>query len=1057
MLLLLFLLPLFSRATVSGAPASFTSHVTGVVTDIKGNPLPGAKIMIKGMNKGSIADEKGIYMIDVPDRNTVLVFSCQGFAPQEVLVGDQNRINIHLQETVKKLDEVIVVGYGEVRKGDLTGSVASIRSEELLKSNPVTLEQGLQGRVAGVAVTQTDGAPGSGMSIQIRGSNSIMGGTEPLYVIDGVPVVSDNATTPGSLSLSEVQQVNKLSFLNPQDIESIDILKDASATAIYGSRGANGVVMITTKKGKKGVDKISFNAVTSLSAISKKYNMLDAETYAGYQNETYRNSDIYLGTSYQTDNNGLGMPYPAKWDSNANPVRYKPGPQDYKNRSTNWQDVIFQTGIKQDYSLTFSGGTNQNTYLISGNVVDQKGIIANSSFKRYSVRADINRSVKSWLQVGTNANFSNTVNNLVVTGSSIVGMGGGVIKSALSYYPTVPLKDTVTNDYSELYFTSNPYTFATKALNKITGYRFFNSSYAEITFRQGLKFRSVLGWDVSNEKRDQYYPVTTLEGRSYKGRAFVADNNSQTISSENYFTYDKRWGKHALNTTLGLSYSKGTWQWKQISADGFVNDVLEDNNLGAATTINQPASGKSDWKMISYFGRANYIYNNRYLVTATYRRDGSSKFAVNSKWAGFASVAMGWNISEENFFQPLKTTVSNLKLRASYGTSGNQAIPSYGSLSRVGPLNYPYGGSVTNGFADNAIGNASLRWETTRQTNLGLDLGLLRDRLSLIVDVYDKRTSDLLQNVVLPSSTGFTNQLRNIGVIGNKGLEVSVLAGIIDNQHFKWQFNGNISFNRNKILSLGPVQQQFAGTIGTVPINYQPFLQRVGEPVGILYGYKEDGIYQSEEEVTNSKFFEGQAPEIIKRTVGEIRYADLDGDGKITAKDQTIIGNVNPDYTFGITNSFSYKQLDLSIFVQGVVGGDIINTLHYMTDNIGNSNNTTVDAYNKRWTGPGSGGTNPKAMPVQYRSMYFSDRFIEDGSYVRLKNIDLGYTFRVNDHSFVRSLRVYISINNLVTFTGYSGYDPEVNAFGQDPARRAVDFGNYPNTRTYSFGLNLSL
>lgn len=1048
--MLLLLLLCLVQYSFAQTPSS-SSQVSGTVTDGKGIPLQRATVRSRDGKNSTLTDSKGQFVITVKSSRPELEISMVGYETQRLPARPDDHLTVTLKEKQAQLDEVVVVGYGKQKKRDLTGSVVSIKSDELLKSNPVTLEQGIQGKAAGVFVTQTDGAPGAGMSIQIRGTNSFLGGTEPLYVIDGVPMESDNANnTPASGSSYEEAKVNTLSFLNPADIESIDILKDASATAIYGSRGANGVVIITTKKGTLNQDRIDLNVVASASSITKKYKLLNAEQFANYQNEAYVNSDTYLGTNYQATQT---LPYPGRYDSVQH--KYLPGPSDYRGKGTNWQDVLFQTAPKQDYTLTFSGGSNKNTYLISGDLLDQSGIVINSKFRRYSLRANVDRSVKSWLQVGTSFNYSNTINQMVTTGASIVGPEGGVIKSALTFLPTVSLIDTTTGLYSQLFYTSNPYQYAKQALDRVTGTRMFNSSYIEASLLSGLKFRSVLGWNVSADRRDQYYPSTINEGSASGGRAYLSTTNTSNLSSENYFTYDKKWGIHTLNGTAGYSYNNGLWQYETTGATGFMNDALQNNDLGAATVYLPPANGKSDWRLLSYYGRINYILNDKYLFTMTYRRDGSSKFAQDNKWAGFTSGALAWRASEEKFLKDIPW-LSNLKGRFSVGQSGNQGIGSYSSLSQISASNYPYAGTVANGYIVSYLGNDNLKWETTTQYDGGIDLGIFKDRVSFVMDYYYKKTFNLLQYVTLPTSTGFSSQLENMGTIQNKGFEAAVNAKIISTKNFSWNVSANISTNRNKILSLGGAQEQWVQTIGTEPVNYQPFVQRVGQPIGIIMGWKEDGIFQNEGEVTKSGFYAGQPEAIIKREVGEIRYKDIKADGVIDDNDRTVIGNVNPKYFYGFTTGFNYKNFDLSIFLQGVHGGNIINTLKYITDNLGSYSNTTVQAYNNRWTGDGSKGTNPKDILNSWRVFRFSDRYVEDGSYLRLKNVNLGYTVNLKNNPVFKSIRAYASLNNLFTITHYSGYDPEVNGFGQDPSRRGVDLGNYPTSRTYSFGVNCS-
>ncbi|HEY8784140.1 MAG TPA: TonB-dependent receptor [Mucilaginibacter sp.] len=1046
---LMLLLFLFSLQLYSLAQAQ--TKCIGTVTNSEGSPLQLATVKSMDGKSSAITDAKGHFEIMLKSSAASLKITMVGYEPLEVSIQPGVPVRVVLKEQVSTLNEVVVIGYGTRKKKDLTGSVASISAAELEKTNPVTLEQGIQGKAAGVLVTQTDGAPGAGMSIQIRGTNSFLGGTEPLYVIDGVPMESDNNdNTPASGSPYEQAKTNTLSFLNPSDIQSIEILKDASATAIYGSRGANGVVIITTKKGTAGRDRIEFNVLTSISHITKKYDLLNAEQFANYQNEAYVNSDTYLGTNYQATGQ---LPYPGKFDTLQN--KYLKGPADYRNGGTDWQNVLFQNAPKQDYTLTLSGGSDKNTYLISGDILNQEGIIINSKFRRYSIHANLDRSVKKWLQVGTSISYSNAINQMVTTGASIVGPAGGVIKSALTFIPTVPLVDPSTGQYTQLYFTSNPYQYAKQALDQVSGPRMFNSSYIEASILQGLKFRSVLGWNVASDRRDQYYPRTINEGRTYNGIAYVSTTSSSNVSSENYFTYDKKWGIQSLNATGGASYNNGIWQYQSDEVSGFMNDVLQDNNLGAASVYNQPASGKSDWRLISYYGRVNYILSNKYLFTATYRRDGSSKFATDNKWAGFTSGAIAWRLSEEKFLKNVKW-LSNLKARTSFGQSGNQGIGSYSSLSQISASNYPYSGTVANGYLVSYLGNDKLKWETTNQFDGGLDIGLWNDKVSIVLDYYYKKTFNLLQYVTLPSSTGFSSQLENMGTIRNEGFEAAVNAKLIDSKNFGWSVSANISTNTNKILSLGGVNEQWVQTIGTEPVNYQPFVQRVGQPIGIIMGWKEDGIFQNEQEVRDSKLFNGQPDAIIKREVGEIRYKDINGDGVIDNNDRTIIGNVNPKFYYGFSTNLNYGNFDINIFFQGVYGGDIINTLKYITDNLGSYSNTTVEAYNARWTGPGSQGTNPKDILNSWRDFKFSNRFVENGSYLRLKNVNLGYTFNLKNKEIINSLRIFSSIDNLFTITKYSGYDPEVNGFGQDPSRRGVDLGNYPTSRTFSLGVNCS-
>ncbi|HXD77042.1 MAG TPA: TonB-dependent receptor [Puia sp.] len=1005
-----------------------------------GLPLNGVTVMAKATKAATTTDANGNFQLTVAGNSGILVFSYVGYENLEVPVGAKTFISLAMASSAKKLSDVVVVGYGSVRKSDVTGALASVKGDELMKTNPVNLQQGLQGRVAGVQVLQNDGAPGAGISIQIRGANSFLGGTEPLYVVDGIPFNADNSSaTPNSLEPNEVQTINALSFLNPSDIESVEVLKDASATAIYGSRGANGVVLITTKKGKRGKDKIEVNAVNTLSQVTHQIHVLNAETYANYENEAFINADIYAGTNYQATGQ---LPYTGTVD----PVTgiYKPAPSEFRNKSTNWQDVVFRKAISTDLNLSFSGGNENGTHMLSFDYLNQEGTMVNSGYKRGIVRMNLTRHVKSWLTIGTNTSMTRSFNNQLKTGSTDLFGQAGVIRSALTYAPVYGLNDL------KIRRLTDPYTYTKDVQNNIGSNSLFSSNYLEITLARGLKIRQNVGLSFLTNQRNQYYPVTTFEGSNAHGEAEVSDNSSYSVVSETILSYDRKIGKHDFSFMGASTYENTLYDYKAMGASNFENDLLTSYNLSAGSVYAAPVNGRTQYTLNSFLGRLNYNYDDKYLATVSYRADGSSKFAADNKWAGFPSFALAWKVNKEDFLSH-SHSISDLKLRFSYGQTGNQAIPPYASLSKYTPVPFIFNSDLYNGYAVAQPGNNGLKWETTAQFNLGVDLSI-RNIFSFTIDLYRKRTSDLLQNVILPGSTGYASQLQNLGSVENRGVEISANANILNNA-FRWRATATFALNRNKILSLGGKQRQFGANI---TLNDAPFIQQVGSPIGLLYGYVENGFYNSEAEVQADPQYAGSPENVIKKMVGEIRYKDLDKVPGITDADRTVIGNVNPKFTYGFTNNFSYNNFDLSIFIMGSYGNDIVNLNTYYMSNLGfpDYGNITQALYDGRWTPQNAAhAVNPKAIATTDRSFKFSRRFIENGSYIRLKNVNLGYELPVHDSKYVNSLRFFVSADNLLTITKYTGFDPDVNGYGQDPSLRGVDLGGYPVARSFNLGV----
>lgn len=1027
--------------------------VSGMVRDEKGNPLTGATVNVKNSKISTTTDANGAFRISLPPEANTLVISYVGMQPAQLRVKGETAGMVELKAAADNLGDVVVVAYGTVKKKDLTGSVATLSGSELLKGNPTNVVSGVQGKIAGVVVSQSDGAPGAGLNITVRGSNSFIG-TQPLYVVDGIPYIIGNGdATPSSVSGSEQSSVNALSFLNPNDIESITVLKDASATAIYGSRGSNGVVIITTKKGKMGGDRLEVNALLGVSKVMREIKMLDAYGYASMQNEAYSNSNYF-----EPGPTPRSLPYPGQLQQSAtNPdsMVYIKGPKDFIGHSTDWQKEIFQTGITNNYSVNVSGANESGSYLISGSYIDQTGVIADSRFKQFGIRANLTRNVKKWLTVGSNTSFNRSTNQLVKTNNEDLSGGVGVVKAALAFAPTAPLYDSGTNNFTAATQVSNPYVYVHSVKNQVLVANIFSSNYLEATLAKGLTFRQNVGISYYNNQREQYYPRTVYEGLSYFGLAYQSQGWYNSITSESLLNYAKTLGEHSLTFTAGFTYEDDQSSTKNQQASNFVNDQLQDNNMSGGQNPPVMSSNKSKSDLVSFIGRITDSWKDRYLVTLSFRDDGTSKFAPRNRWSQFPSGAFAWHFSNEPFMQEHPGLMSDAKIRVSYGRTGNQGVGAYSTLSKLVPYPYTFGGSLANGYADDYYagpGNVNLKWETTDQYDAGLDLAFLRNRVSFHADIYYKRTHDLLQNITIPPTTGFGTQLVNRGEVANKGLELSVSAIPITNHDFTWNLSANISFNRNKILSLGGgVTQQFATRISTN--GDQPFVQKIGQPIGALYGYVEQDIYKNEAEVRSDPVMAGQPAAIIARTVGEIRYKDLDHDGAITAKDQTLIGNVNPDFTYGFTNSFTYKNFDLNFLIQGVYGNDIINMNTYFLSNIGGFNNVTEKMWNDRWTFTNwEHAKGPKAEQQYWRAFKFTRRFIENGTYVRLRNVTLGYNLRTKP-KFMQSLRVFATVNNLVTITKYSGYDPDINGYGDDPSRRGVDMGGYPSSKVYNLGV----
>jgi len=992
-------------------------RITGRVTGETNEGLPGVTVLVKGTTRGTTTDSEGRYQLSTPDGASTLVFSFVGYVSQELAISNRSVLNVQLQPDTKSLNEVVVVGYGQVKKSDLTGAVATVPVEEIKKVAVTSLDQALQGRTAGVQITQNSGQPGGSTTIRIRGGNSIQGDNEPLYVIDGIPFKNDGASSGSSF--------NVLSTLNPSDIESMTVLKDASSTAIYGSRGSNGVVIITTKRGKAGKSTVNLETYYGIQQVRRKYPVLNGREYAQFVNDANTNE--------------------------GRPAVYTADQVAAFGEGTDWQNEIFQQAPIQNYQLSMSGGDDRTQYAIGGGYFRQDGVVINSNFDRYSFRVNLDRKLNNKIKVGNNLTVNRTVTNQSRTNADL-GSAGQVTMAALQFPPILPVRNpdgTYLLTNPALTFTAdNPVALARDGKNRNTAYRVFGNVFGDYQPIDGLNLRVSLGIDGILQKQDSYLPRSVSSGLSQGGAANIFNSQSITWLNENLLTYTRTIGEaHSINALVGFTQQANRTENSTASARNFVNDNLGSGNLGSGSVPLTPSSGIGTWGLQSYLGRINYGYKDRYLATVSFRADGSSRFGANKRYGYFPSAALAWRVSEESFLKNAKV-LSDLKLRATYGLTGNQdGIGNYPSYSLLSTQNYVFGNTVSTGLGPNQIANPDLSWETTRQADMGVDVGVLNNRITLTADVYLKQTRDLLLDVTIPSTSGYTSAIKNLGRVQNKGLELSISSRNIDGA-FKWNTDLNIALNRNKVLDIGGAPQIFAGGVANIGQNINSGIIRVGEPLGSFFGYVTNGLYQTNEELT--ALVDPQA-----RKPGDRKYLDLNGDKKIDDNDRTIIGRAQPKFIGGFSNTFSYKGLELTVFFQGVYGNNILNANRFELEYLNATTNQDRDVLN-RWTPTNTNTDMPRASTTRPANR-ISTRQIEDGSYLRMKNLQLAYNLPTPGLNKLKlqSLRVYVTAQNYLTWTNYSGYDPEVNRFGQDSRSQGFDYASYPAAKTLLFGLNV--
>ncbi|MBE0646361.1 MAG: TonB-dependent receptor [Bacteroidales bacterium] len=994
--------------------------VTGTVTELStGLTLPGVTVVEKGTTNGTVTDVDGQYSLAVPANAEILVFSFIGMNTQEMKIPASRKLNIQMEGANIDLDEVVVIGYGAVKKSDLTGSVASLNMEKLSEIPANSFDKKMQGRIAGVQVTQLSGQPGGATSVRVRGGNSIMAGNEPLYVIDGVIMEGQqNFSWIGSPA------ENGLSSINPNDIESIEILKDASATAIYGARGANGVVIVTTKRGKKGKGIITFNAYAGIQQKTTNINVMNASQF---------------GKLF--DDAGLAA------DSNYKPLYLNP---DSLGTGTDWQKEIYRDALIMNYSLNFSGGTESTTYSIGGDYFDQDGIIVGSDFKRYSFRLNIDQQVVKKLKVGANVAYNRTDANTVSTDTP-GGFFPGVVNTALTFSPILPIYDSAGNytltDPNADAWLDNPVavTRTVQAVSRIN--RLIGRAYIDYTIIPDLVFNTSLGIDFYNQNQDMYTPRTVFSGSFNDGQARYATTNLFTYIWENTLTYSKIFKtKHALNVMGGYTFQKSQGRTFIDIATKFPNDILGYYGIENAENIPTIYASFGESAMESMLGRINYTFDKRYLFTVTGRVDGSSRFGSNNKYAFFPSVAFAWRLSQEKFIKDLNT-FSDLKLRISYGKSGNDRIANYSFIRTIASTSYYFNnGYLASGFAPDNPGNNNLKWETTDQVDAGIDVGFFDSRLTITADYYYKKTNDLLFFAELPWTTGYSSYIKNIGSLRNSGFELSLSSANFVNA-FKWNTDFNISFNSNRVLDLNGEELFINNDTYKLKIGNWAVI-REGEPLGSFWGLESDGIWQTADAAEASKY--GAQP-------GDFKYVDQNGDGKINADDRKIIGHALPKFFWGFGNTFSFKNISLHIFFQGQHGNQILNSNRFELESGNGLSNASVNMVD-RWTPDNPSNIYPRAnRNADY--LHMSDRYLEDGSYVRLKVITLSYNFPAKwmNAMKINGIKVYITAENLLTFTKYTGFDPEVSRYGQDNTRMGYDYGGYPASRSFIFGINFNI
>ncbi|RRA98079.1 SusC/RagA family TonB-linked outer membrane protein [Larkinella rosea] len=1033
------LLGLVWLLTVSQLLGQTTHTVTGQVSDEIGQPLPGVTVLVKNpatadRNNGTTTDAKGAYRLAVPAGSATLVVSYLGYTSQEIAINNRSVIDVQLAPDTKALNEVVVIGYGTQQKKDLTGAVASVTAKDIQRLPVSGLDQALQGQVPGLQISSTSGAPGGNTNILVRGIGSVSGGNEPLFVVDGFPINNSGVGNP-------------LNTINPGDIESIEILKDASATAIYGSRGSNGVVIVSTKRGKSGKAQITVDAYTGVQEPARLLKMMNSRQFAEFVIEGHNNGWLDNGgpTAKITDPNSVrstSYRIPEEWQNLNNLPAI----------DTDWQKVIFRTAPIQNYQISAVGGNDKLRYSMSGGYFNQKGILISSGFQRYSARINLDGQLSPRLKVSMNLAPTYTATDNVPS----TGHYGdfNVVAEALSMPPLIPVYNPDgtygnTNALTNVGMGAipNPVQTGNEYKSANSQFRVLGNLFGEYEIMSGLKLKVSVGTDFNYYTTNTFKPSTLSSSASVSpATASIVNTSDVNWLNENTINYRRTFGAHAIDALAGFTIQKSTTTETTTRATNFADDLLQNINGGQIT-----GGGYSigQWSLFSYLGRVNYAYNDRYLVTATIRADGSSRFGSANRWGTFPSFSVGWRLSEEPFLKDLKL-FDDFKIRAGYGFSGNNAIGNYRYLGLLSATNYVLGNTQVPGLSQNSFTNNNLGWETSKQVDIGLDLAFFNGRLQFTGDYYNRRNTDMLLNKAIPSVTGYTSAWVNIGELENKGVELALSGKPLATRDFQWTSSFNITFNRNKVLRLGTDGEQLFSDGGRGDVS----ITQVGQPIGSFYGHQVEGIFMTQEQLSSHAKQTGAK-------LGDFMYKDIDGNGVISDADRTILGNPQARAFYGFNNTFTYKNWSLNILMNGVQGKDVfwagavfVRGYHGVQNNLAE----VIDNYYKSPDQPGDGNSPRIIRGALNNNLRYSSFFNFDGSYLRIRNVTLNYNLPSNlaKRIGMQGGRIYLTSNNLYTFTKYPGYDPEISNSGDNMLASGIDYLGYPPARSYTLGLSLT-
>ncbi len=1015
------------------------TKITGAVTDENGEPLPGVNILVKGSQKGTVSDFDGNYSIDASSQE-ILEFSYIGYLTNIVNIAGQTTINVTMESSYESMDEVVVIGYGSQKRKDITGSVASINSD-VLQERPITnIEMALQGQATGLSISSTGGQPGAATKMNIRGISSVSGSSQPLIVVDGFPL-NEVATSGGGNLEGFSSQMSGFSYINPDDIASIEVLKDASATAIYGNRGANGVIMITTKKGKeKGQSGITFSTYLGIEEMKNRIDVMDFNDYTKYQQTTNPNNRLFTsptGTPYTfTDGDAMNL---------------------------DWQDEIYRTGFIQNYSLSLQGSSEKTNYAVSSSYNQNESVLIATNFQKFTNRVSLDHQFSELLTVGGSLTYSNLVNKGVPTDGR-EGTAAGIVIGALSENPFKMTNDTQArfrragvpqqeiDNFIAGHLSAPDNVAENTDLDKNIN-RTIANMYANFKFFDWLSFKTTFGFDIYNLKDQQYYSSKTPWGSLNNGVAVTANINSRNLISENYFTFSKAFDKHSINLVTGFSYQKNNNEFNRTEGRNFQNEILGYNSLqGAAEFLAQ--SSADELVMASFLSRVNYSYDDRFLATVSFRRDGTSRF-INDKWGNFYSGAFAWNVHNEAFLEDSEL-ISNLKLRTSIGQVGNSSVPVQGALLDQQYSNYTFNGVVANGISPQNLENRDLTWETTTQTNVGIDFGLFDNALNITADYYIKKTEDLLLLTPVSISTGFPSGWFNIGELQNSGFEFSVDYALKTNSGLGWSTKFNFSTQKNEINALGNDGEPIYIDVNFDAISTDEVILQVGGSINDLYGYKTDGIYLPSDFNPDGTPADGVPTAGAGEQPGDIKYKDQNNDGKIDGFDRSVIGNTLPDVYGSWSNNLSFKGFDLDIVFQYSYGNDIFNATNTRISSFPGGGANQTSNWLDRWTPDNPNSTQYARVP----SLRPADYLVEDGSFIRLQTVKLAYNLpsKVTSALKIKNAKIYVAGNNLAVFTKYSGYDPEVTSNQVDyryPFVQGFDYGGFPRAKTYIMGLSI--